>query len=314
VTPDEEVLAFEALVVRAVMGATVEALDNLITFVLLALNITAPPNPVQAAQIGHTVARRIRETSIPPVNRTLARKAMDARDLGTIRAVQALPAGPLRDLATTANWRADTQPSVPNADRAIREGLEAVVVIASTGLRNRTEAASVAGKLKATKARAQGIARYVAHEGINAGIAEVARTIGHRLLWVAERNACLHCLAHAGYAVEPGSQFPGVSFDPASAKVRPVPHPPLHPNCRCEVRTFAGPAGPPPTDRSSTSPAARLAAEARRSVVYQWTDYASGSAQERAARTLLNAGAGLPSSVEKRARIMLKQGGKRNGR
>jgi hypothetical protein len=148
----------------------------------------------------------------------------------------------------------------------------------------------------------------VANEGINSGAADVARAAGLRLIWVAERNACLDCLAHAGYAVEPGDVFPAVSYDPVRpGKFMAVKWPPLHPNCRCQVRVYAGPAGAPPADRSALDPAARLAAEARRSVVYQWTDYASGVRMRAAAAYLLDMGAGLAPSVERRARAALRR-------
>jgi hypothetical protein len=173
---------------------------------------------------------------------------------------------------------------------------------------------AVAGRANRGVSEAQGTARWTANEGINAGTAQVARAAGLNLVWVAERNACLHCLAHAGWVVAPGNPFPAVSFDPRAGDVREVTWPPLHPNCRCECRTYDGEPGRPSRDRTSTDPADRLAAEARRSAVYQWTDHASGLAARRAASALLKAGADLPGTVTQRARRALRRGGVRRPR
>lgn len=313
--PDSETLAFEAEIVNAVTGQIAEALDALsksILEVFERFSVTAQPSEERARAIGEVVRVSIGRVIWTAMAPRLQKAAEDARDLGELRAVRRFTDVEQRDRAAAlANWRQFGLPEVPDIDRGVTEGLAEAARIAHAGIRTRRDAATVAGKVRATRARAQGTARYVANEGINAGTAEVARVMNLRLLWMAERNACLHCLGHAGYAVNVGESFPArLSFDPVGSKFDAVSYPPLHPNCRCQVQTYEGDAGPPPGDRSSIDPAARLAAEARRSVVYQWTDHASGPAARRAAEALLSAGAGLPSSVEKRARVMLKKGRK----
>lgn len=308
-TPDDETLTFEGLIVRRTVGSVASGLADLVTAILAAfeaarINAGGTLSDAQAREFGRLIADRIDSSAWADMTPKLWAAALDAHRLGVERAAQRFP-----DHADRAKASATKTPKArrtPDPDRALREELRHASRIARAGIKTQADAASVAGKVKQGKARIEGHARSVANEGINAGTADVARTMELRLLWVAERNACLDCLAHAGHAVEPGRAFPGVSFDPRS---RPpaVEWPPLHPNCRCQVRTFDGPAGPPPSDRSSLSPAARLAAEARRSVVYQWTDYESGPAARRAAEALLAAGAGLPASVEARARRALKK-------
>lgn len=298
--PDEESLAFEALVVATVTGvlaAQLDALSKTILEVFLRFSTLG-----RFLDIGKSVADSINAVRWTPMEPKLLQAGRMARDLGQKRAIERLgnPEIPRR-----THWPVD----VPDIDRATRDGLQEAATIARGGVRTRHTASAVAGKVRSTRARMQGTARYVANEGINAGTAEVARVMNLRLLWVAERNACLHCLAHAGYAVNVGEEFPVLSFDPRGSKLPGVPYPPLHPNCRCQVRTYDGEAGPPDTNRTSLDPADRLAAEARRSVVYQWTDHASGPAARRAADALLSAGAALPSSVEKRARAAIKKGG-----
>jgi hypothetical protein len=308
-TPDEETLTFEGLIVRRVVGSVSHGLSDLVTAILAAfeaarINAGGTMTDAQAKEFGALLADRISSAAWVPMTPKLKEAALDAHRLGVERAAQRF-----HDASDRRKASATKTPKTrrtPDPDRALRQHMREAAKIARAGIKTQADAASVAGKVKQAKARVEGHARSVANEGINAGTADVARTMELRLLWVAERNACLDCLAHAGHAVEPGGHFPGVSFDPRS-KPPAVTWPPLHPNCRCQVRTFDGPAGPPPSDRSSLSPAARLAAEARRSVVYQWTDYESGPASRRAAEALLAAGAGLPASVEQRARRALKK-------
>lgn len=310
--PDAESLAFEAAAVLAVTGTLATAVTSLLGSLYAAWElILIPADRVTFARVA---AARIRALSWPPMTARLQRVAIDARDLGVDRAVRRFPAGPDRDQAAGTDWRSNgLLPAVPDVDRAtVAHLLQAARLAERLPFEHRGDVHAVVGRVKQGLSRAQATARYAANEGLNAGTAEVARTMGLRLLWVAERNACLDCLAHAGWAVEPGAMFPaGLTFDPLHVqRVRAVVHPPLHPNCRCQVRTYDGPAGRPPADRSRVDPAARVYAEARRSVVYQWTDYASGIAMTRAAEALLQAGAGLPATVERRARTALRSGRK----
>lgn len=310
-TPDAETVAFEEQVLRRTVGEVAAGLVEIVRIILAAFEGTRLSSggtitEEQAQELGRLVADRLKLIRWEPMRPRLAEAAVSAHRLGVQRAARRFP--DRDDEVRASSTKTPARRSVPNVDAVLRKTLKEAQTLARQGIRTQTEAAAVAGRVNAGKAKIEGSARSVANEGINAGTAAVARTMKLRLIWVAERNACLDCLAHAGHAVTPGKLFPGVSFDPGK-KSAVVEHPPLHPNCRCQVRTFDGPAGPPPKDRSSLSPAARLAAEARRSVVYQWTAYESNPAMRRAAEALLTAGAGLPASVEQRARRMLRKGG-----
>lgn len=308
-TPDAETVAFEEQVLREVAGAVSGALDKLIRQILVVFagaeaGAGGTVTEEQASAIGKALASQIRRFGWEPMKRPLANAAIEAHRLGVKREAERFASPAAR--AKASSTKTPKKRVTPDPDRALRSILDEAQSLASQGIRTNTDAAALASKVKAGQARIEGHARYVANEGINAGVLDVARTMKLRVMWVAERNACLHCLAHAGWVVEPGDDFPPVSFDPNAKGVMPVGSCPLHPNCRCQLRSVDLPAGKPPSSRSSTSPAARLAAEARRSVVYQWTEYASSPAMARAADALLSAGAGLPASVEQRARRMLR--------
>lgn len=307
-TPDEETLAFEEEIVRRVTGSVAVGLDALIQLILTsleALTITIGElSEQQALEFGRNVATRIESLTWVDMRPALGEAAIEAHRLGVARAAErfASPQEQEKARSTKTPRRRKTIPIDSQLKRDLREAAK----LARAGIKTNTDVAAVAGKVKKGKNRIEGFARWTANEGINAGTSDVARKMGLRLIWVAERNGCLHCLAHAGYVTEPGGLFPGISFDPKASNIPAVEHPPLHPNCRCQTRTTDAPPGPPPRDRSSLSPAARLAAEARRSVVYQWTDHASEPAAIRAAEALLSAGADLPASVEARARAQVR--------
>ena len=314
--PDRESLAFEALVLANVTAEVAILIKELIGLMLAAFDAATRggPMPKRAAQdLGRRIALRLRRLRWSPMDPRLRDAARQARALGQDRAVARL--APSDRPEVIEPWRAALEIGLPPADRALTERLTEAARLASTlDMTKRRNLMAVVGRTSSGLALVEGHARWTANEGINAGTATVARSSGLNLVWVAERGACLHCLAHAGWVVEPGDVFPAVSFDPLAKRIPAVRWPPLHPNCRCQVRTYDGPAGAPSRDRSRADPAARLAAEARRSVVYQWTDHASGVAAQRAAEVLLRAGADLPRTVQDRARRAVRKGGVRRPR
>jgi hypothetical protein len=122
-------------------------------------------------------------------------------------------------------------------------------------------------------------------------------------LWVAERDACLHCLAYQGRVAPVEGSFPrGLTFADKPLKNPRLAGPPLHPNCRCDVQ-------PIHEDDVNSDLTEGLLREARRSVVKGWSlPSESNASRLRAADRLLQAGARLPKSVEQEARRAVRQG------
>lgn len=153
-------------------------------------------------------------------------------------------------------------------------------------------------------------ARWITNREINHGSAQVADVLDAGSLWVAERNACVHCLAYSGVVAPHRQHFPpDLTF--GDRPITPWPdgvldRPPLHANCRCRITPWLG------HDESrggTTALPDALKREARRSVLKGWSlDSESESVRLAAADRLLAVGANLPASVEQQARRAVRKG------
>lgn len=146
--------------------------------------------------------------------------------------------------------------------------------------------------------------RWITNHEVNRGSYQVAAALDGGVMWVAERNACVHCLAYSGVVADNGNSFPpDLTFG-----ARPLtPYgdlamPPLHPHCRCRITPWLG-------SDSDYSLSDALKREARRSVLKGWSlPSESEGARLLAADRLLRRGAGLPKSVEQAARRAVRRG------
>lgn len=191
---------------------------------------------------------------------------------------------------------------VAELDAVVSAEMSAASTLAgSLALDTEADATAVAAKVIGAGKRAEAGAAWAANRARNADTAADAARRGLALLWVAEVDACLHCLAYAGEVTEPGRDFRrGLTFylDPAG-NPKPIerdelPYPPLHPRCRCDVRIYdaVGSPGLPDT----------LKREAQRAVALGRSAYASDAAARRAANNLLRGVTLLPRTVVRRGR------------
>jgi len=180
---------------------------------------------------------------------------------------------------------------VVNADARARRRLTVARELAH-GLRM-DSAQDVAAVLVAARRAATGLetdAGWVVHRGITLSKHVAAEEIGLALVWVAERNACLNCLAYSGRVIAPGGLFPsGLTYGDHPLKTYgPLAGPPLHPNCRCQL------------DVTTLRPGeldVGLAREAARSVARGLTDHASTPARFRAVDRLVSRTPGIPDGA-----------------
>lgn len=189
---------------------------------------------------------------------------------------------------------AATKGIVTGLDKAGREALERAQKLARAGATLEAVTAPLIG-------HANTIARRVT-EAVNAagneGSTAVADAAGMPTVWVAETNACVRCLKYSGRVANPGENFPGGLTYGKPVGGEPLPHPPLHPHCRCTVEPMR-----------SSEYADALRREADRSVLRGFSlESESMGVRIDAAERLLNVGVDAPKSVLAYARSAVRRG------
>jgi hypothetical protein len=168
-------------------------------------------------------------------------------------------------------------------------------------------------------------ARWVVNREVNHGSHQVAETLFTDLMWVAERDACVVCLALSGHVATYGNYFdehatfgtkPAMTVWPPGELNRP----PRHWACRCRVTPFIGhdtegalTASIPGWHKGQASASEALSEslkrEARRSILKGWSlESESEAVRLAAADRLLKRGANLPKTVEQEARKAVNAG------
>lgn len=151
------------------------------------------------------------------------------------------------------------------------------------------------------------------HEAAHSGIDQIAVAGGWQEIWVGERNACARCQSFQGSIAQP----PDFLFHPVllGAWLRPEDHMgvtiDLHPHGRCRGRLVRAEQARVGSLMDPGSLTNVLRREARRSIVLGLALPSESQAlRKRAAQELLDrrGGAGLPKTVEQRARRRLKAG------
>lgn len=205
-------------------------------------------------------------------------------------------------------------PRPPRVDPAVRAAVvsaerNALVQIRRAGaaLRLATNPMDVQTALRTADLAVQSVAtgaEFAINTAANAVPVRLATRLGQKLVWVAESDACVVCLALSGDVIDPNE---GEAFDEfATFDTRPAPpvwppgmpllRPPRHPHCRCMVQVWDG-----SVVGGFYSWPARLKHEALRSVLKGWSlPSESNAARLRAAERILSDGrAGeMPKSVQ----------------
>lgn len=213
-----------------------------------------------------------------------------------------------------ANPFVPVAPRPPKIDPQVRAAVvsaerNALVQIRRAGaaLRLATSPMDVQTALRTADLAVQSVAtgaEFAVNTAANAVPVRLATRLGQELVWVAERDACVVCLALSGDVIDPNQ---GQAFDEfATFDTRPAPpvwppgmpllRPPRHPHCRCMVQVWNG-----ALVGGFYSWPMRLKHEALRSVVKGWSlPSESNAARLRAAERILRNGQAsqLPKSVQ----------------
>jgi hypothetical protein len=165
--------------------------------------------------------------------------------------------------------------------------------------------------------KAEAIAAQVVNTEANAAVAALADDIQARRLWIAERDACVHCLAYSGLLSGDDGGFPvDRTFGDRPLVPWPdpnhLPGPPLHPNCRCRIRIWIDPEDVAEAFGSLVDFPAALRREAQRSILKGWRLATEPEpVRVRAAAALLQRGLSpmIATSVRDYARRAVRKGG-----
>lgn len=302
---DAAALAAEA----AAVAMTVAPLAAALAGTVAALQLASTP------AVRRTAARRLRGVSTASLGLSVRlRLHLPAlRDLGwrqggaVLRAQhpditdwsrQAAAGGPLPDLV---EW------TLSEIDRRAVDDLAELADEVESG----TDVEDIEPMADRTLRRARATAGDAAAAEIQHGVELAAADADAPMVWVAERDACLTCLAMSGQVRTAGGRWADLTFDdrPLSWAGWDGGPPPRHPRCRCRAWPHDG--GPPVLAASvpGADAATGLAREARRSVLRGWSGYAGLARRLRAADRLVSSGtAALPRSVVARARRDIERG------
>lgn len=308
---DELAAELDRLSQRAANAATLELRQELAEakrklvaeWIRLYGSVTNGPQTVEEADRFVGTAFLIFSAALSPSlvsTAPLAAAWLTAYSLGVGHALNASVA--VRTAFTTSDFSAIPPPIDvlrPVARVSIRtlSGLDRVAVF-SQGFTSVTVSTARAGQ--AVKGIEASVAAHIT-SAASAAVTDVAESTGWARIWVAERDACLHCLAYAGHITTTGVFPTGLTFaDRPLRPMGPLLGPPLHPHCRCVLELI---------DPDDHEVSRALKREAKRSVLRGFSlPSESEAARLRAAQRLLERGSTLPKSVKQYARTAVRRG------
>ncbi len=257
-----------------------------------------PGDPQSLVRFARTARARLESALNPDVvdGAALTVAVEDAYRTGTAHA----SGGPSGALAGSVpdNWEAPDLAAVVAEQRA--RALSALDDTAVEAIGFPTVMVAVARGRRAVSRIEAAVAAEITGAA-SEGVRQVADARGFAVVWIAEPDGCLHCLAYAGRISTDGTFPERLTFgDRPLVQPDTLTGPGLHPRCRCTLELI---------DPGDTAVSEALRREAMRSVLRGWThESESTPARLRAAERLLAAGSGLPKSVETKARKSVRDG------
>lgn len=149
-------------------------------------------------------------------------------------------------------------------------------------------------------AKAEAAVTWAINNASNSAVSKLSLKMGETMTWISERNGCVHCLSYSGQTSTKTGFPKDLTFGakPLNVQGGTLPHPPLHPHCRCTVE-------PGITEEY----AAALKRESVRSILKGFKmDSESEKVRIDAAKRLLDQDPVAPASVKKYANKAIKKG------
>lgn len=292
-------------VVRAAMAAWITAFGAL----------DAPADPVGLHTVAATLIGGLDRVDPRRVAATVEQRVQDALHTGAgqargMLAEQVSRGAPAPERGWAPHHRPVLDAVVRNEVDKLAPAVQAAVDDAAAAARKLDagdgevhwrDVQDVADTASRTVTSAERRAAWSVNAAANDGMAQVAAEVDAERVWVAERDACVVCLALSGDVSVDGHFSATATFGRKPLAVwppGPLAGPPRHPNCRCRAEVWLG------THEGYTGTAlpAALKREAERSILTGWRmDSESETVRLRAAKDLLARGTGLPKSVRARA-------------
>jgi hypothetical protein len=178
------------------------------------------------------VGRIVATLKIPAVEAQALAAVLDAFRVGADDALVILRDAGIDDVGRTGRPSDAARAPVKGLDRAGREVLDAAKKLARIGAPPDEVLAPIFGHAN----RLESAVTTSINRSGNEGTTAIADAADLPTVWVAEYNACVHCLAYSGRVAKPGKTFPGgLTYGKKSYYPDPLKAPPLHPRCRCVV-------------------------------------------------------------------------------
>lgn len=250
------------------------------------------------------LAARIRAVSIDP-KAALLDFAQRARVLGVSQGL--IEAGaPQRDLGTEVRdeTRRHVDETTATARAKLAQAADLIVGLQRGSFKTINRQLAVADQAGNIVERT---ARTVTNSELNEGLAAAAEHVGGRLVWIAERDACVTCLALSGHVVDAGDAFnwrltfgakayPPMGFDANGQLVQiELERPPRHPYCRCRVSPWLG------HDEAAARAVTHDWADAIKDAQARGDQVAVDAARKAAAAAADSAAFDLPSALRREA-------------
>lgn len=281
---DQDLLDLEASTLEAACGDWLRAIDAIRTLI---------------AMDSPSVAQAILALGVPTVEATLVAGITAAHKIGASHALDmAGDLNLLEEVAASHVVRAQPPTKVVDPVNTLDDRIKTAHLQARILVQTGAEPVSAAAPLFAASNTVKSLGVSQINASANTASTSMALAVNLPLVWVAERDACVDCLALAGKVVTPGDAFPQVTY---GAKIRypATEQPPLHRYCRCYVELL-----------NDQSYADALQREAQRSILRGYAlPSESNAVRIKAASMLLdNPLLDAPKSVQTFARQAVKRG------
>ena len=238
------------------------------------------------------LARRALAIEAPAIEATLEAAAENASRWGLNDALEVIE-GRARMVGLPPSQA--VRELIDGIDKAGKDAVAQAKKLIGAGADPDAYLAPLYGHANAIRARATDVVSHAGNEGVTA----IADEEGMPTVWVAETNACVHCLAYSGVVVKPGGSFPGgLTYGRKSYYPTKIKTPPRHPRCRCTVELLV-----------NQEYADALRREADRSVLRGFSlESESMGVRIDAADRLVKKGVDAPKSVIAYSRKSIKEG------